>query len=60
MTRFSSPRPTTRADSGVARHFKGGGGINFQRIFFGRTNLELIKKQESLRGVRGHAPPEKF
>ena len=32
MTIISSP--TTRAGSGVARHFKGGEGINFQRIFF--------------------------
>ena len=64
MSRFSSP--TTQTGSGVARNFKrrGGGSHNFhvfcQTYFFGRTNLKLIKKQERLRGVRGHAPPKIF
>ena len=48
ITRFYSS--TTRAGNGVARNLKKEGGIIstyiFQRIFFGRTNLELIKKQE--------------
>ena len=51
MTKFSSP--TTKAGSGVTKNFKGGGGgpffhIFFQCLFFGRTNLKLIKKQERL------------
>ena len=29
-------------------------------IFFGKTNLKLIEKQESLKGVREHAPSENF
>ena len=33
--------------SGVARNFKEGGGRNFH-IFFDRTNLKLIEKQEKL------------
>ena len=45
---------------GVVRNCKnkGGGLIStfFRRIFFGRTNLKLIEKQE----VRGHAHPKKF
>ena len=46
MTRFSPP--TTRADSGVARHFKRGRHKFPAYFFFGRTNLKLIKKQEKL------------
>ena len=38
---------------------KGKGGHNFH-IFFGGTNLKLIKIQKKLLGVRGHAPPENF
>ena len=32
----------------------------FEAHFFGTTNLKLIKKQKSSRGVRGHVPPENF
>ena len=33
----------------------------FSSVFFGgRTNLKLIEKQKSSRGVRGHASPENF
>ena len=50
MVRFFSP--TTRAGSGGARDFiKGGTAIIstfFSSVFFGRTNLKLIKKQEKL------------
>ena len=57
MTRFSSL--TTRACSGVARNCKRGEGIIsifFQRLFFNKTNLKLIKKQENLSGGPGDAP----
>ena len=40
--------------SGVARNFKGGGHnhhIFLKRIFFGRTNLKLIEKQEKPQGM---------
>ena len=30
------------------------------QIFFGRTNLKLIEKQERVFGVGGHASPENF
>ena len=30
----------------------------FRRIFFDRTNVNLIAKQESSKVVRGHASPE--
>ena len=30
------------------------------QIFFGRTNLKLIEKQERVLGVGGHAPPKIF
>ena len=53
MTRFFSP--TTRAGSGVARHFERG-GHKFPAYFFCRTDLKLIKKQEKLKGVQGYAP----
>ena len=46
MTKFSSP--TTPGPTVALRDILKGGGINFQRIFFGRTNLKLIKKQEKL------------
>ena len=55
--------PTTRTDSGVARNLKKRGHnfhIYFQRFFFGRTNLKLIRNKKNSRGVRGHAPPENF
>ena len=44
--------PTT-VSSGEARNFKRRGGghnfhIFFKRIFFGRTSLKLIEKQEKL------------
>ena len=60
MNRFSSP--TTRGGSGVARNFKRGrvGIIStffVKRIFFGRTNLKLIKKQEKLSGGSGGMLP---
>ena len=62
MTRFSSP--TTRAGSGGARNFKRRGGTFFtffQRLFFGRTNLKLIKKQEKLyKEGPGACSPGKF
>ena len=63
MTRFFSP--IIKTGSGVARNFKKGeGSIIFtffvERIFFGKTNLKLIKKQGMLLGVRGLAPPENF
>ena len=39
-----------RSTSGAARNFKRGKGLNFyiffKRIFFSRTNLKLIEKQE--------------
>ena len=64
MTRFSSS--TTKDGSGVARNFKRGGGayfLIFPSVFFA-AELGLIwswlKKQESSRGVRGHAPPGNF
>ena len=48
----------------VARILKEGGGIIstflVKHIFFSRTNLKQIKKQEKLLGVRGHAPPGNF
>ena len=60
MTRFSSS--TTKAGSGVAKILKEGGGIIstflVKHIFFSRTNLKLIKKQEKLLGVRGMLPQE--
>ena len=41
-----------------------GGSHNFhtfyKSIFFGRTDLKLIEKQESLKGVREHVPSENF
>ena len=49
MARFFLP--TIRVGSGVARNFTGGGHnyhIFSSVIFFGRTNLKLIKKQEKL------------
>ena len=61
MTRFSSL--ATRAGSGVARNCKRGEDIIstfFQRLFFNRTNLKLIKKQEKLLGGPGACSPRKF
>ena len=60
MTKFSSP--TTRAGSGVAKNLKGGYNFHIfpQRLSFGRTKSKLIKKQEKLWGVRGHASRENF
>ena len=61
MTRFSSL--TTRAGSGVAKNCERGEGIIstfFQRFFFNRTNLKLIKKQENLSGGPGACYPGNF
>ena len=50
MNRFSLP--IIKAGSGVARNLKNGGSIIstffVDRIFFRRTNLKLIKKEEKL------------
>ena len=50
--------------SGVARNFKrGGGGIIstfFSSVFFGRTNLKLIEKQERLLRGPGACSPGKI
>ena len=62
MTRLFSSL-TTRAGSGVARNCKRGEGIIstfFQGIFFNRTNLKLIKKQEKLSGGPGACSLGKF
>ena len=55
--------PSTRTGSGVARNFKRGDHhfhIYFQRLFFGRTNLKLIRNKKNFSGVWKHAPPENF
>ena len=61
MTRFSSL--TTRAGRRVARNCNKREGIIytfFQRLFFNKTNLKLIKKQEKLSGGPRACSPGKF
>ena len=59
MTGFCSL--TTRAGRGVVRNCKRGGHNFhfFQRLFFNRTNLKLIKKQEKLSGGSEDMLPRK-
>ena len=49
--------------SGVARNFKRGShnfDTFYKSIFFGKTNLKLIEKQESIKGGPGACSLGKF
>ena len=55
--------PKTRTGSGVARNFKRAGHnshIYFQRIFFGRSKLKLIRNKKTLGGSEGMLPRKIF